>query len=999
MQSGPDISPSQSEHLPQEMPSVKMGHARTYSFAEFRALNGGTPPTIEQLRNWDPKDALYEKSQVLRGICELTLELMVEMNGESPALPPDPYESQLERLTRASTRCIVVETDWKDPEAGVPWEEGDADLYKSVQGYTRFYTSREDIPDLEDIPAELIKQVEAQGKEIWRHDRMFLRNGWRYLGAEGSASTCMIELLEQMIKESNAVLMQKVLVGANHNLAPIWMEAHQALRLRGSEDHGHLHMEEINHPNGEHYTLHFKWWCYPPLSQEGKKYLEAYVHRFARIKDWLKRRLALTATHVLPADDAPVFCLNSQGDGVALAELHPGTPFFDMSPGLVKKAERGYKAQNVSVFEPDMEKIREELEKGRLARLGGIYINGELDWLSKQGTGESRRNLEDNLAVLLRALKPGGRVIIRNTVARAAENANVFIELKEDEGLVSLFKDYLRIAGRTASKRIPWRDGYMRFMCDQNTADAFMLMEEYRDEKDWPREVAKDYTQITHGELEEMVSGESMVILDSRKEHSRYKRDRWKGKIFLSDMDGNRISPPPTSAYVIAEKVAEGERRSIRLVSDKVVRKPSFMKFRWFAKLKGPDAGRVRETVDVPGLTLDFVGWARAKNTGQIFISVLDRKPRPVGLTGTRLGDQPPNPITTEQVGMIMKPEDAASEEVRDRIFRERCGLSSDEPVVKGEPTRYLPAPGLVNELVESTLVELPSFFGPRTPVLRGKGPDFTDPGRLVLVEFNKLLWGSQEGDIASQRLIRKLYELLIEKGESPGPWLGERIKLAPQTGRMPLVEDVESILEETRQPPEFPFEEIAGSDKQFLEARRAVFDETVTVDGEERVAVRVKKEHAEPVNYSANQLVVVPLIRRQNEDGTYTDLIGVEVREDLPEVQERFGQGKLMTVPAFLLPKDIKSYEEAERYALGGLQSGFKLDCGRLWRIAEWQLSPGVTSGSAYLYACEVDASSAVGNQRMRWIELNSGRGKEMQCGNTISASYLLRHALGYLN
>lgn len=965
---------------------------RTVDFARFRKSTEehpeGIPPTMDELVSWDPEDALFHDAQILRGICELTTSTMIEMNREGPCLPPDTTEEQLELLTRPTTFCIVVEGVW-NPETGEKW--GNEERYRSVLGYLRVYRSLDDAPDgqhMEEQWADAIETIRTTGKEIWRGDRLFAKKGCRYIGNNSIVEVIFQNLDHEMAE--NAIMLGIALDGANYKLAPVWMEAPESLKRHGAENLGYTEVKTFSDSDGQLRIVTLKLICYPPVSDEAVLSLKRKREAMEQAEIWRRQRLGFTLTHVLPADDAPVLCI-SYDDGIAFAEAHPGTVIYDASFNAVEKAKKGRKALNAVPIDRNLDFIK-SLEDGSL---GAIYISGELDWLAKEGKGTAEENLRANLKLLVSKLRKDAPIIIRNAFARSAESFPVYLEFKNDPELLRLFEDYCERTDRVKARVLQQRRGYVRFECDHATADDFLLKEQWRNKKDWDRECVKVYPVLSSRVLRNMLQELGLRVEEEKAEDNFYKEDRWEGTFAIYGPDNERLAFPIANRVMTARKISEGEGAEIREIGRRTISAGpdtinDFLRVRAF---RDRETGKTHTTVGVHGnpITRDYA--FHFNQNGRRMIFVRENSPRPNTIAGNEpLGEAYESPYTTEQIAMFTGGGREAEQEAELKAFFEL----KDEELEGIKGATYLAGP-LSDEVVEPVSVEIEPSFERRT--LKKKGKCFSSPGTICAVDADKVTDASDVGGLQSERLARAAQAL---PGVSADSWLGLPVEMEVQEDPGVTITDFGELLDEVQKEVigEGRFEEVDPPLSSFAEIAEIDYVEYGYKDGQKVELARETLQCAMPAKFSTNILLAVPVLRVARSDGGYEDLMGVEVRRDLPAVEYRLGLDGIVTPPTSYFGKEMPD-DRVEEYGAERLNEIFNIECGIHQPFGgDFEISPGIMPCRIHAVLYMVDAKTAM-ESSLKWVRVptmpEQQRAGKVRCGLLHTAINRAVRALGY--
>ena len=175
----------------------------------------------------------------------------------------------------------------------------------------------------------------------------------------------------------------------------------------------------------------------------------------------------------------------------------------------------------------------------------------------------------------------------------------------------------------------------------------------------------------------------------------------------------------------------------------------------------------------------------------------------------------------------------------------------------------------------------------------------------------------------------------------------------------------------------------------RFLSIREGNFlERTHTGD----VISGVPFEYVVPQELSFSTVTALPVVK--TERGVF---VGLEVR-DLPAVQACTGNSRVVTAPAWRIPRSLRSVRELPAFVSAGIRRDFALAAQNVWELGgPYFSSPGVTPEVVFPFAIEVEANDIASSQ-LRFMDcaVLGARLDEIQDAHLLIAIWRLRHALG---
>ena len=957
-----------------------------FSFADFRGI------TYPDILHFHGSQRDSERIVTLRGVLELTRDMMLHMNSLSRAIPTDTYEHQLERLTRPSTRCVVIE----DPTV---------EDHTRVTSYARAYLDINDAPDGHEIPEHIIRAAAEAGRTVIRNDRIFTREDHRHIGERGSAMSMLMDALPLLVEDCVAV--QKVLVGPVDKLHRRWLDAPRALRGRGSEDMYPALTESFDWGDGYVIDLLFRWWVFPALSEAVRYQAEQTRSSFAQLKDFQRQRIAVASIQV-PLLDRPVLSLSDSGDGMLLGSVRPDLFVHDVAPGAEAKAAGGEKLTNVERHNPDLSFI----EGLNPRSLGSVYISSQIDQLAEWGAGSPAENIRRSLSLLTSLLQTGGKLIMRTPLAPDTDE-RVEFHVRSDDGASSgtdpsilssaaLFLDFLE--ANNIPDEVVDRDlglayeGHSHFSCPMSLVHRFLIAEEWR--KDWARERSRNVTPLSRTELEDSLRCQNLRIIQSRPEYDHAKMSRWGGKFIITDADGIRLPFPPSGYHVVGERVSGTGGVKLEAFREPVVaEEPSFLTASCYSArdVSQSQEPEVVEQISTPGITYDLFPVVTDPANHRHAFYCKAGAPRPVSTMGSRpLDGLYHTGYRIEELAAVLKEDlfDDPHKIISDLIetLDVRGGIRPGRLKGIHASQEYLTDPTMVGELVRSVFFEV----RPGVPLLHPRKRDysgFRNSGVVPLIEGTQILRACQTGGMTDARLERAVYHHLLRENAPIGPWAGPKLNLTAQ--KMPEDFEAADVAELLRRNNQVVYHKLPETSLRFVEVRQGDF---VEKDGRGRIVggKTVSLEYALPSSesgMSTNALSFLPVmkLRRDDEISYYA---GIQLR-DMPAAQVHFQNSTVATVPFIRIPGDVATLEDAQAYGLDALHRYFNLRRGYIWSLSPYHPTPGMTPDLVYPHIVEVDARFAGEAEDISWVPLDEllDMDTSVRCGQLLTLAYRFRH------
>jgi hypothetical protein len=594
-------------------------------------------------------------------------------------------------------------------------------------------------------------------------------------------------------------------------------------------------------------------------------------------------------------------------------------------------------------------------------------------------------------------LKTGGVIIVRDFVIPHGP-VQVYLDLPETDGAESGAKTELSTAALFEVFAETWRssvnpdgpvpftwskssrDGFRRIQLTLRAAAEFVLRKDYR--ADWDTEVLEEYTYLSQAQFEEAFRARGLRIVTSRPLWNPWiVQNRFENKFYLSDLNDRPLPYPPTNYLIVGEKVGPGDGVELQESQSVTLSVPKFLHLTAY---QHKTTKKVFELVERPHTTIDVLPWFESE--GQLFVLAKKDFPRPIVnacAAQSRLAGASLSGYITEPISAIV--EGPPSGEAVARILRERAGLSEGDLLSVGEPFFYYTSPGAINEIVMACLAQVRDLTSFSTAF-----PNYTSfksAGTVRELDALQVLRASHVGGMFDARLEINIYHLLEMLGRRAGPWIGAPISLSAQTAefssgatRDPFVTEPVAVFARAEMSP----------GPEFLLIKEGTFVERTNTRN--RIS-EVAFEYVIPKELSFTSVVALPVVKTQ--DGIF---VGLELR-DLPAVQSFMGSSRILTTPAWRVPRDVKNHNELPAFLSGAMQRDFGVSVLDTWELGgPYFCSPGVTPEVVYPFLAEIDAKD-VPSSSLHFVKMENLR----RSLNLISdphlliAAYRLTHSLGW--
>jgi SAM-dependent methyltransferase len=721
--------------------------------------------------------------------------------------------------------------------------------------------------------------------------------------------------------------------------------------------------------------------------------VEAYRRHMAAMDASMREKIARTTAH-FPASGVIADLGSGSGSGsFSVASLYPHVQVLgiDVDPTMIELSSRRYQLPNLRFITADIGK-----EFAPPSSLDGVFACSVFHHLTSFN-GFSLAPVKNCLDQIAAALKPGGKLVVRDFVIPEGPN-QIILELPSEDGVDSgeiealstaaLFRRFARDfrssvhpdSGVNYSDLPCAEPGWKRYQLSLRDATEFLLRKDYR--KTWDVELQEEYTYFSRKEFHQELEKRGLrVSFSSEILNPWIVTHRLEGKARLFELNGRPLPFPPTNLVITATKVTPQEGTGFK---EERLAEPSTTPFTSLKFFRHIDTGAVYEIASRPNPTVDLVPWF--EDQGNLWIIGKVDYPRPI-LTVDK------NPLDHSGLaGYIAEPLTAFVDEVSsstlDKVLTERSGISQEDILSIERGLRYYPSPGAIDQCAQSELVEIKK---PSSPLRTPHYSNFSTSGAEKPIEALQLLRAAAVGGLFDSRLEVNTYHLLIEKGRSVGPWIGAELSLLNQDVSVPKT-DANALFTES---PRTKFHEIVPmAEGRFYEKRTSRFTER---NAQGNALAENILEYATPRSLSSNTLVYLPLAKVKGEI-----LVGIEER-DLP-AGIAYGDGsRVLTPPAFRVPKGITNLPEAHAFAGARLKEEFGEQLLSMQPLGgRYYPSPGLVPEVVYPFAVEVDLSKhSEARSSLYWVSLSSlmSRYKDIHDAHLLTGVLRAAHALELLS
>ena len=734
--------------------------------------------------------------------------------------------------------------------------------------------------------------------------------------------------------------------------------------------------------------------------------LSEYEEYFAGMDASMQQKIALTTAH-FPSRGRIADMGSGSGRGTFdLARLYRDLELVgvDINPVTVEYSNNHYTAENLNYVTGDIaDRVFAENS------LDGILDSSVLHHVTSFN-GFDRAQITRTLRNQVAQLKTGGVLIIRDFVVPDAAEKQVFLDLPVDDGQSSgdiselssaaLFEVFARDFRSSLNLDSPVdfkkhespHENFARFETGLRYAAEFVLRKDYRDH--WAPELLEEYCYFSQADFEEGFRRENLRIVVSMPLWNPWiVENRFAGKFFLADSDGNPLKFPPTNFLIVGEKIRarEGVQLSERPASASELKsgEKSFLNLKAY---RHKQTNQIFELAERPNRTIDLLPWFEAEN-GQLFVLAKKDFPRPIvnaqknlkNLNRANYSGYLTEPLSATVPGpksQVPNPRSQVPGPISE-ILSERANLSADEILEIGAPAFYFTSAGGIDERVESFLVKIKDWNN--EPQTIENYTKFKSAGCVRELDALQVLRASHVGGMFDARLEINIYRLLRKLNRSASAWIGAGLKPTVQNFSGKIETDFESA-------PRAAFEPVDLAENSFLKLCKSGFVET---DSENNRIAQTEFEYVVPKNLSKNTVAAIPFIKTGN-----SLLVGIEFR-DLPAPQRFTGSSHLACVPAWRLPLEVEHKFDLEPFLRDRFPKDFEVSVNKTWELGgSYFTSAGITPEIVYPLAVEIVAELS-DQTDLKFFHLTDllENSDKIQDAHLLILLNRLGHALGFLS
>lgn len=719
--------------------------------------------------------------------------------------------------------------------------------------------------------------------------------------------------------------------------------------------------------------------------------LSAYEEYFVGMDKSMQQKIALTTAH-FPSHGKIADMGSGSGSGTFdLAKLYENLTLVgvDINPVTVEYSKNHYKLPNLSFETGDIaDNVFPENS------LDGILDSSVLHHVTSFNgfdVKQINRTIENQVA----QLKTGGVLIIRDFVVPDEAEKLVYLDLPDNDGKengeiselsnAALFEVFARNfrsslnlnEGVKFEKTDCPRENFSRFKVTLRTAAEFVLRKDYRDH--WEPELLEEYTYCSQEDFENLFKLYDLRIVISMPLWNPWiVSNRFAGKFYLSDLEGNYVHFPPTNYLIVGEKIKQTDGYQI-LENGNANEKPNFLKLKAY---RHKETNQIFELAERPNQTFDLLPWFEDAD-GQIFVLAKKDFPRPIVNAQTQekhLNRANYSGYLTEPITAIVEGQRSKVESQIEEILSVRSDLSAENILSISEPRFCFPSPGGVDEQIKSFLVQIKPWE--REPFEIENYSPFTSAGVVRELDALQVLRAAHVGGMFDARLETNIYRLLRELKRSAGAWIGAEIEPISQNLTVEIETDFNLEKREI-------FEPCDLKENKFLNVVRSEF---VEYDSNGIQLKKAEFEYVVPQKLSKNTVAAIPFFKANDEI-----FVCIEYR-DLPAVQRFTGNSNIPCVPAWRLPKTVSHKFDIEPFLVEKFANDFNVSVNKTWEIGgSFFTSAGITPEVIYPMAVELKTEN-VEKTDLKFFNLKTLIEKidQIQDAHLLILLNRLAHALG---
>lgn len=641
------------------------------------------------------------------------------------------------------------------------------------------------------------------------------------------------------------------------------------------------------------------------------------------LPEFVQQKAALISAHLLLPSGSRIVDMGCETGEVTyvLALLNPRAEIvgIDRDAAAIDFARKTYKLPNLAFRQSDIAIADFEDES-----LDGI-INSNILHGVYSAAGYNQADVTQLLEKQIHKLKPGGIMLIRDYMM-PAEGEFVLLEMPDTPGesrdvqrmseaeLLVLFSQSARplpsggCEGFFIEELKPKREGTRLFRLPHKWAVEFIHRKNSR--ADWDKEIRQEYTFFNWQDYRREFARIGMRMTFSSPYWNPWVvKNCFKGRFQLYAEDGKALSYPATNYFIVSQKVAD--KQSLLLEERRPSQKP--VGDLQIMVVRDKKTGAVHELVKRPGERCDIIPY-RITSDNRLVVFVRSGYPRPIinavargsqNLDGKKWSGHLIEPITMDTTEMS-----ADAEGNRQMIFEyvhDYAGLrpKTEESWYVGET--YFPSPDRIDEAIEPVFVEVENPYKTSWPLAADKNAVFTELGTMTELDGSDIILASQVGLLPEPRLEMYVFDLMTRYNIPFPRWIGDGIPKLP--GQAVKTYEPEDLLKEVESA-EFEDEKISPV---HLKLVKAVFVEEGKVGRSTRGLSAQDIEFVVTDDGVENIAVVLPITR----DWDNNLLVALDPKI-MPVPNRLGGEGAMLNVPSFVLPKDVRTVDDARAFVAG---------------------------------------------------------------------------------
>lgn len=679
--------------------------------------------------------------------------------------------------------------------------------------------------------------------------------------------------------------------------------------------------------------------------------------------EFIQQKAELISAHFLLPAGATMIDMGCETGEVAyvLALLNPRAEIIgiDMDEQRIEFARKTYKLPNLSYRVSDI--TIPDFEDGSVDAI----VNSNILHMVYSLNGYNPEDVSALLEMQNRKLKIGGAMLIRDYIM-PPEDQMVFLELPDVQGdgsnpqalsdadLLVRFSQSARplvtgCEGFFLEEYPSRREGTRLFRLLHKWALEFIHRKDYR--ASWEKELSQEYTFYTWQDYRREFARLGMRMVYSAPYWNPWVvKNCFKGHFQLYTENYTPLNPPATNYFIVAQKILDGQSLVI------AERRPSQSPTGELQILTVRDkkTGALHELVKRPGEYCDIVPY-RITADNRLVIYVRGGYPRPIvnavtrgsqNLDGKRWSGHLVEPITMDTVNMTDDIDE--NKKMIEDFLSSYTGLrpKGEEAISVG--ATYFPSPDRIDEAIEPVFIQVEPPRKTVWPIEGDMEAGFSEAGNIIELDATDVIRSSHVGLLPEPRLELHVFELMSNYQIPLPKWIGEVMPKLP--GQAKEVDEPEDLLEEIEKT-EF------GDEKKgavHLRPVKSVFVEEGKVGRATRGLAAKDVEFIITDDGIENIAVVVPLTR-----GWDNSLLVALDPKILPVPQRLGGDGAILNAPSFVLPKDVRSVEDAKAY----VANKFGVPTDNVAQLGESYFTHvGVTPQRVYPFVVAAEGSAGAG-------------------------------------